>query len=73
MKGSISIVKESAVSAIANLAQSAGEDIRPFYDTAVQFLHKMFETHSQLEYRELRGHIIECLSMMAVAAGPICF
>ena len=66
-------MKEAVVSAISNIADVAGEDMRPFYDEAVAFLHKMLDSHQQREYAELRGHILECLSMLAVAVGQQCF
>ena len=43
-------MKEAVVSAISNIADVAGEDMRPFYDEAVAFLHKMLDSHQQREY-----------------------
>jgi hypothetical protein len=60
-------VKESVTSAIAALSDTAEELILPFYEEAVPFFFKMLETHQANEYKKLRGHIIECLTMMAHA------
>lgn len=67
LKNSCSFTKESVLSAVSTFAETAGVNFVPFYDDAVQFFFNMMLSHQQKEYRQLRGMIIEVLTIMAHA------
>lgn len=69
----ISVVKENSVSAIAATAETAGEAFKPYYDGIAPVLFTMLSTHNDKHYRQLRGQILECLTLMAHAAGKELF
>jgi len=64
-----SFTKESVISAVSTFAESSGKDFIPFYEDAVKFFFQMMESHTQKEYRQIRGMIIEVLTIMAHAVG----
>ena len=66
---SISIVKENCVAAISAMAEVAMLDFEPYYADSTSFLFNMLSTHHGKEYRQLRGQLIECLTLIAHAIG----
>lgn len=69
----ISICKENAISAIAATAEAAGDLFKPFFPNAVPVLFELLKKHTTKEYRQLKGQIIECLTLMAHAVGKEMF
>lgn len=67
LKNACSFTKESVVSAVSTFAETAGKNFLPYYNDAVKFFFNMMETHNAKEYRQLRGMIIEVLTIMAHA------
>jgi len=64
-----SFTKESVVSAISTFSESSAKNFLPFYVDAVKFFFTMMESHLAKEYRQLRGMIIEVLTIMSHAVG----
>jgi hypothetical protein len=54
----ISIVKESALSALASAAELAGEAFVKYYDASVSVLFNILEVHTTKEYKQLKGQCI---------------
>lgn len=65
----ISIVKENAIAAIASSSEAASKEFTKFYPEVSTFLFNMLTTHQSKEYRQLRGQLIECLTLIAHAVG----
>lgn len=65
----ISLVKENAVSAIAATAEAAGEQFAPYFDEAAPLILNLMGVYQAKEYKQLRGQLIECLTLMAHAVG----
>lgn len=59
-----SLVKESAVSAIAAISEAAKLDFEQYYNDVVPILFNMYEIHQTKEYKQLKGNIIECISLI---------
>jgi len=73
MQNGISIVKEGAISTVSALCEVAGDKFLPFFEEAITFQVKMIDSHIGAEYRQIRGMIIECLTLMAHAVGKTAF
>jgi len=69
LQNACSFTKESVISAVSTFAETAGKEFIPFYNDAVTFFYQMMKSHVQKEYRQLRGMIIEVLTIMAHAVG----
>eukprot|EP01113_Clastostelium_recurvatum_P002059 TRINITY_DN1085_c0_g1_i2.p1 TRINITY_DN1085_c0_g1~~TRINITY_DN1085_c0_g1_i2.p1 ORF type:complete len:1100 (+),score=314.59 TRINITY_DN1085_c0_g1_i2:117-3416(+) len=68
------IVQEQVITAIASIAESAGEQFGRYYDSFVPFLKTvLINTANRKEYLKLRGKAIECLSLIGVAVGKVKF
>jgi len=67
LQNACSFTKESVISAISTFAETSGKDFLPYYDDAVNFFFRMMETHQDKLYKQLRGMIIEVLTIMAHA------
>jgi hypothetical protein len=65
----ISLIKENAIAAIAAASEAAGKEFTPFFQEISNYLFAMFNTHQGNEYRQLRGQLIECLTLIAHAVG----
>eukprot|EP00331_Platyophrya_macrostoma_P022094 CAMPEP_0176443770 /NCGR_PEP_ID=MMETSP0127-20121128/22638_1 /TAXON_ID=938130 /ORGANISM="Platyophrya macrostoma, Strain WH" /LENGTH=1003 /DNA_ID=CAMNT_0017829097 /DNA_START=385 /DNA_END=3396 /DNA_ORIENTATION=+ len=65
----ISIVRENALSAIAAAAEAAGPFYAPYFDKTVPIIYNVLKTHTQPEYKQLRGQCIECITLMGYSAG----
>lgn len=69
----ISIVKESALSALASAAELAGSSFVKYYEATLPVLFRVFEVHTTKEYKQLKGQCIETLTMVASAVGKEVF
>ena len=69
----ISLVRENALSAIAAAAESAREYYRPYFEKSVPIIYEIMKTHTQPEYKQLRGQCIECITLMGFSVGKELF
>lgn len=69
----ISIVKESALSALASAAELAEDKFNKYYETTMPVLFRVLEVHTTKEYKQLKGQCIETLTMVASAVGKEVF
>ena len=65
----ISLVKESAISAIAALAEASRGDFVPYWQKTADIICNVLKNVNQCEYKQLRGQAIECLTIMGEAVG----
>jgi len=63
------IVQEQVVTAVAALADCAGQQFLPFYDYFVPFLKEILKSALSAEFHILRSKAIECISIIGVAVG----
>jgi hypothetical protein len=54
----ISLVKESAMSALASAAELAGSEFIKYYEITIPILFDVFVKHQAKEYRQLKGQTI---------------
>lgn len=69
----ISIVKENAMSVIAATAESSKQAFVPYVPELMPLLFKLFETHQDKSYRQLKGQTIETITLIASAVGAEVF
>lgn len=65
----ISLVRENALSAVAAAAESARENYRPYFEKSVPIVFDIMKTHTQKEYKQLRGQCIESITLMGFSVG----
>lgn len=68
-----SLVRENALSAVAAAAESAREYYRPYFEKSVPIIYEIMKTHTQPEYKQLRGQCIECITLMGFSVGKEIF
>eukprot|EP00825_Cyclidium_porcatum_P008845 TRINITY_DN14435_c0_g1_i1.p1 TRINITY_DN14435_c0_g1~~TRINITY_DN14435_c0_g1_i1.p1 ORF type:complete len:639 (-),score=83.41 TRINITY_DN14435_c0_g1_i1:40-1956(-) len=59
-----SLVKENSVSTIAAVAEASKKEFHKYYQQCVPVLFEMYETHKDKCYKQLRGQIIECITLI---------
>lgn len=69
----ISVVKESAMSSLASLAELAESQFIKYYEPCVKIIFDIFEKYTTKEYKQLKGQSIETLTMIASAVGKDIF
>jgi len=70
IKDGISIVKENAVSALATVAEKAGENFIPFFKDTIYFLIGYLNTFLTPEYKQFRGQVIEAITIICAGCEP---
>ena len=65
----ISLQKENAIGVISAVVEVAKEEVKPFYRDYYNILVNIMRTHLADEYKQLRGEIVETLSLLASAVG----
>lgn len=69
----ISIIKESAMTCIASIAESCGDKFLPYYRELVTFIVACIQQSSTKEYSRFKGQAIECLSIIGASIGKLHF
>jgi hypothetical protein len=69
----ISVVKESAMSALASVAELAQAQFAKYYEASITIIFGIFEKYTTKEYKQLKGQAIETLTMIASAVGKDIF
>lgn len=69
----ISLVKESALTTIASIAEVAKENYLPYFEKTCQILFGIVQSHPKKEYKELKGLVIEALTSIAEGLGKEAF
>ena len=64
-----SIVVEYSITALAALAEVAGERFAQYYPPLLQLLMDVVTGYSEPVYKQLRGRTIECISILCVSVG----
>lgn len=65
----ISLVKESALTTIASLAELAKEHYIPYFQKTSEVLFAILASHQGKEYKELKGLVVEALTSIAEGIG----
>ncbi|CAK67710.1 unnamed protein product (macronuclear) [Paramecium tetraurelia] len=65
----ISIEKEGAISVIAATAESSKKLFVPYVNELIPLLFQIFSTHQTKQYRQLKGQVIETITLIASAVG----
>lgn len=66
-------VQEQAITTIATVADSAGDNFVKYYSAIMPFLLNILRQATQKEFRLLRGKAMECASLIALAVGKEVF
>ncbi|KND04212.1 uncharacterized protein SPPG_01645 [Spizellomyces punctatus DAOM BR117] len=66
-------VQEQAITTIATVADSAGDDFVKYYSAIMPLLLNVLRQATQKEFRLLRGKAMECASLIALAVGKEVF
>ena len=69
----ISLVKESALTAIASIADIAKENYIPYFQKTTEIIFNIIQNHPGKEYKELKGLTIEALGSIAEGIGKEAF
>lgn len=69
----ISLVKESALTTIASIAEIAKEKYIPFFPKTTEIIFAIIQAHPGKEYKELKGLTIEALGSIAEGIGKEAF
>jgi len=69
VKTGSSFVRENALCAITAAAESARTYYRPYFEESVPIIYEILKTHSQPEYKQLRGQCIESITLMGFSVG----
>jgi len=64
-----SIVKENAISALSSFCDAAKENYADYFDQSVPVLFQLAMKFQEREYKEFRGQLFECITLMAIAVG----
>ncbi|CAD8070471.1 unnamed protein product [Paramecium primaurelia] len=65
----ISIEKENAISVIAATAESSKKHFIPYVNELLPLLFQIFTNHQTKQYRQLKGQVIETITLIASAVG----
>ncbi len=63
------LVAESALTALASVADSANEHFGAYYDAVMPLLRTMFAQATDPKHRYLRAKALECISLVGMAVG----
>ena len=69
IQNGISVVRESAVTALAVLAASCEEGFVPYWARAAEIIYDILKNATKKEYKQLRGQAIECLTVTGLVVG----
>ena len=69
LQSGISMVKENAATALATLVEKVGEAFIPYFTDSLQFLINILSSHVSAEYKQLRGQVIEAITIICAAVG----
>lgn len=65
----ISLVKENALTSISTIAKVAGRAFIPYWQKTAEIVFTVLNSSTQKEHKYLRGHCIECLTLVGLAVG----
>ena len=65
----ISLVKENALTTISTLAKVSVGEFIPYWQKIAEIVFGVLNNSTSKEYKYLRGHCIECLTLMGLAIG----
>ena len=63
------MVKENAATSLATLVEKVGEAFIPYFTESLQFLINILSQHHSKEYKQLRGQVIEGITIICAAVG----
>jgi hypothetical protein len=66
-------VQEQIVTTIATVADTVQDGFAQFYPSIMPLLINILQTHNSNEHRMLRGRILECATLIALAVGKSVF
>ena len=69
LQNGISMVKENAATSLATLVEKVGEAFIPYFTESLQFLINILSQHHSKEYKQLRGQVIEGITIICAAVG----
>lgn len=69
LQNGISHVKENSATALATLVEKVGEDFIPYFTESLQFLINILSQYHTSEYKQLRGQVIEGITIICAAVG----
>ena len=69
LQSSISIVKETVLAALAATSEACKNQLHPYYNGLMELLFTIMSTHTTNEYKQLRGQVVESMTLMAHSVG----
>ena len=69
LQGRSKMVQESALTALASVADNAGTVFAKYYDAVLPFLKQILVAAEGKEHRMLRAKAVECISLVGMAVG----
>ena len=69
IQNGVSLVRESAVTALAVLAASCEDGFVPYWARAAEIIYDILKNATKKEYKQLRGQAIECLTVTGLVVG----
>ena len=73
IKVGISLVKENASTTLAAVAEQAREGFKPYFTETLKFLIEILNEFHSVEYKQLRGQVIESITIICAAVGEEAF
>lgn len=69
VQNGISLIKENGVTAIASLAEALKEKFQPHFQKTLQFMSPFLTGFNEPIYKQLKGQVIEALTIICAAVG----
>lgn len=65
----ISLIKENALTSISTIAKVSSRAFIPYWQKTAEIVFGVLNSSTQKEHKYLRGHCVECLTLVGLAVG----
>jgi len=69
IQNGISLIKENGVTTLASLAEAMKEEFQPHFQSTLQFMSPFLQGYNEPIYKQLKGQVIEALTIICAAVG----